>query len=121
MVSFSLLGLISSGKMQIPTNLFLGIFMIITPLFLLSEKSIFSPKVKITNEHVLLKNGFWSRSKKLPWATIQQIVFGSYKIIFQMNEKNHIFQYDSDSEVSIQIKNALREGAEEKNIPVIGG
>ena len=102
-------------------NLFYGIFMSATALFVLSEKSPFSPKVKIMDDYILLKNGFWSAAKKLNWETIQKIEFGSYKIIFHQTEKDFIFKYEADSEVSIQIKKALRAAGEEKTISVTGG
>jgi hypothetical protein len=121
--ALSLSALLEGGNLvqAIPTNLFWGFFLMVTSVFALSEKSPFSPKVKITDTFVLLKNGFWSGSKKLMWEYINQIEFGSYKITFHHTGKDFVFKYDSDSEVSIQIKKAIRAGGEEKNISVIGG
>ena len=113
--------IIENGDSYNLPNLFYGLFMTFTSLFVLSEKSPFSPKVKITDDSLLLKSGFWSRSKKLSWRNIQKIDIGSYKVTFHDTTKDFVFKYEADAEVSIQLKKAIRLAAQEKHIPVIGG
>ena len=121
MILLSVSDLLLNEKAILPTNLFWGVFLILTAQFALAEKSRFSPKIKITDHFVLLKNGFWSGSKKITWDTIKQIEFGSYTLIFQLQNECYSFKYNADAQVSIEIKKALREAGKEKNIPVIGG
>lgn len=101
-------------------NLIFATFWIIYPQFMFNENSSFAPKVKISNDHIILKNDLWSRSKKIKWTDIKSIQFNSFRLYFTLREEQFTFNYSSDADTSIQIKEALREIAKDKNITILG-
>lgn len=52
---------------------------------------------------------------------LKKIEFDLYKLSFQLSDNNLVFSYNSHPDISIDIKNMIREMAEEKNIEVTGG
>lgn len=111
----------TNNSANTPPSLYWGLVLMGTAVLGLSEKSPFSPKVKITPDYILLKNGFWSGSTKLAWSEINRIELQSYKIIFNLSSSDFIFKYDSDSAVSVKIKVELRKACTETNTPITGG
>jgi hypothetical protein len=111
-----------------PFGLILGILMLIGGcyyvfygLFGFSENSKFASKLKVDDLTIELKNSLWKPSTKLKWSQLSSIKFQSYEIIFQLGNSSSSFSYNSNSDVSIAIKQTIRDFAERKNVEVIGG
>lgn len=127
-LGFSILALyisayLSSGEPTLvnPYMVFMATSFIITGTIGLSKKSRFSPKIKIEENALTIKEGLWSGISRFNWDDIKQIKLGSYKIWVTSNGKEKKFNLDSTSQISIEIKKAIREIGLQKNITVIGG
>ena len=86
-----------------------------------SQNSKFALRVKIDNNGIELKNNFFKPVTQLNWTDLQSIEFGLYEISFQLTGTTKVFSYDSNANVSRDIKKTIREFAERKNVMVIGG
>ncbi len=86
-----------------------------------SESSKYAPRVKVDENVIELKNSFTKRVNRIKWIEVKKIEFDSYQLIFQLGEGELTFNYVSNPDVSIEIKNLLREVAQERNIEVVGG
>jgi hypothetical protein len=98
-----------------------GIYYLFYGVFGFAESSRFSLKVKVDESAIELKNSFWKPSKKLHWVDLSVIQFQHYQIIFELKDQSISFSYNANPEISIAIKQTIREVAEQKNIQVIGG
>lgn len=110
--------MIRTGRFGFASNLFWGLFLLFTSIFVLSKNSVLSPKIKFTKTGITVKKEFWSRSKTMKWLEISSIEFGSYKILFQLQESTYKFTYNTSADLSVQIKQAIRTAANQKSIPV---
>ncbi|MEQ8238388.1 MAG: hypothetical protein RIA69_04205 [Cyclobacteriaceae bacterium] len=86
-----------------------------------AENSKFSPKVKVDESEIELKNSLWKPSQKLHWADLSTIHFQSYQILFELKDQTMSFSYHANPDVSKEIKQTIREFAEQKGIQVVGG
>ncbi len=98
-----------------------GLFLILYGFMGLSEKSKYAPKVLLTDEIIQIKKSFWKPAKQLKWSEISSINYKSYEIDFHLNKETYTFSYHTNAETSIEIKKAIREHSERKNIEVMGG
>ena len=114
--SFEIVGLILGILM-----LFGGVFYLFYAFVGASKKSRFSPKVKVTDEFIVLKSSFLGKQITLSWSTITKIEFKPLALTFVSNNRSTDFDYVTDADTSIEIKEHLRAMAESKNIEVIGG
>ena len=80
-----------------------------------------TPKIRVNNSEIDVKNKFFGKSKIILWANIQSSEFEPYTIVFHFMDSDEIISYKSNAEASIEIKSVLREVAESKNIQVKGG
>lgn len=129
--------LIASGLFFVPAGIYhillnqsfyivIGIMWIIVGLYhffngILLIDSKFAPKVKVDERMIELKNNLWKPSIKSIWIEMSSIRFNPYEVVFQLEESLISFSYNTDSELSIEIKKTIREIAEYKNIQIIGG
>ena len=111
-----------------PIGLILGVLMIIGGLFYLSyglfgfsEHSKFAPKVKVDESAIELKNSLWKPSVKLNWSDLSSIKFEPYEVIFDIKDVSNSFSFNTNADVSVEIKQTIREIAERRNIEVVGG
>jgi hypothetical protein len=98
-----------------------GVYLIGFALINFSRTSKYSPKLKIDDTCVELKTSLFKKSKKLNWLDIQSVRFKSFRIDFKTLSTVEVFAYDCTSDISVDIKEAIRDVAEKKNIEVIGG
>lgn len=98
----------------------LGVFYFFYGYVIYSETPI-SPKITITDSEVKFKNTVLKNFTKLDWADIALIDFGSFEIEFQLKNGNKKFKYDSNADVSLEIKKSIRQVADEKGIEISGG
>lgn len=111
-----------------PVGLILGILILFGGLYYgmiglttFSQNSKFALRVKIDTNSIEFKNNLFKPVTKLNWADCQSIEFGLYEISFQLTDTTKVFSYNSNSDVSRDIKKTIREFAERKNVKVIGG
>ena len=98
-----------------------GTYVIMFALLNFSRTSRFSPKVKVDNTKVEFKTSLYKKGKSFNWQDIQSIRFKSFRIDFKTNNTVEVIAYDCTSDISIDIKETIREFAEKNNIEVIGG
>ena len=98
-----------------------GTIALFTGLFLYSEKSRFSKKVKVNEKGIYLKSRVFKKGKFINWSVIKSIEFSKYQFTFELNHSQYIFHYKSNPEYSIAAKRAIREVANLKGISVTGG
>ena len=125
---FSVIGIHDLYSYTSKTNLILGVLIIVIGIYYsvygligFSKKSKHAPKIKVNKTTIAIKNGLWKGNDKLEWADVHSIHFSTYNITFQLKNNSYSFVYISNSDVSIKIKQTIREFALDKNIQVIGG
>ncbi|CAN0459450.1 unnamed protein product, partial [Ectocarpus fasciculatus] len=80
------------------------------------------PRVIIDDQHILIRNGVFSKSSTLNWKDIAQVRFGMRRLTFQVAQgEARDFQLNTSANTSKLVKKYLREIAQEKHISVIGG
>jgi hypothetical protein len=99
----------------------LGTYSCVFGLTAFSPNSRLALRIKVTDEFIEIKDKWLKPSIQLVWTNINSIEFGKYKIVFQLEESNKIFSYKSKANVSIKIKNLIREMADKKKIEVVDG
>jgi len=101
--------------------LLMGVGCIIYGLTGFSPNSKYAPKVKIDEEGIEWGRSFWKPVKRLSWPSITGIEFQPYGIVFYHDSRSSMFSYNTTSAISIEIKQAILDMAERKNIEVAGG
>jgi len=86
-----------------------------------SKRSRFAPKLKLDENSIALKGGLFKKNKKLKWTDIRSITLKPFRIDFKTEETVEVIAYECTSDISIEVKEAIRGVAEKKNIEVIGG
>ena len=81
----------------------------------------FAPKVTISDIEVTIKRKVFIAPINILWTSIHSIEFDQYMIALHLTDRVEEFSYSTNAEISIEIKSAIREVAENKNIQVIGG
>jgi len=111
-----------------PLSIVAGILTILAGLgylflspFKYSKEGKFFPRVKIDEVSIWAKTGFWSRPVVVKWEDIREIDLDSFKINFKLKKSSQSFRYNCYPEISIALKNAIREEANLKGIKVTGG
>jgi len=100
--------------------LFLGACFILYGLLVFTATPL-TPKMRISDIQVELKNKIFGKRTKVMWADVQSIEFGQFMIIFKLKDRDKELNYRSNKDASIEIKSLIREIAENKNIQVSGG
>ncbi|MEQ9374475.1 MAG: hypothetical protein RIG68_04830 [Imperialibacter sp.] len=90
-------------------------------LTITSERSKYSPKVKVTDEHIEIRRGFFQKNTIVHWADVKAITLLSYSIIFELTESVQKVEYHTSSSISKEIKEVIWELAETKGIVVAAG
>jgi hypothetical protein len=85
---------------------------------MLSVSSKFSPKVRLTEELIEFRLGFFQANIVITWENIRAIEIRTYGVNFQLEESERRIDYTASAEISKEIKNAIKELAEKKNIVV---
>jgi hypothetical protein len=102
-------------------NLSFGSYAFIYGLIVSFDLMGLSPKVVVTSEGVLLKSKPFSSGKELSWDEVKAITFHSYQMDFKLETEPVFFDYNCSANTSMKIKEAIRDMAEMKQIPVTGG
>ena len=90
-------------------------------LFMLTDIMGTAPKVEVYNEGVLLRGRPFTSGRKITWDEIRSITFHHYQIDLKLDTEPVFFSYRCSASVSKQIKEAIRDMADLKNIEVKGG
>ena len=80
-----------------------------------------TPKMRISDIQVELKNKIFAKTIIVIWTDVQSIEYDQFMIIFKLKDRVEVLNYSSNADASIEIKSLIREIAESKNIPVSGG
>ncbi|CAD5276501.1 hypothetical protein IMPR6_400035 [Imperialibacter sp. EC-SDR9] len=98
-----------------------GIFYFFMALTIASERSRYSPKVRITDDRIEFRRGFFQKNTIVHWVDITGITLLSFSFIFELTEGQRNVKYHTSASTSKEIKEAIREMAEAKGIEVDGG
>ena len=90
-------------------------------LMAFSKSSQFALRINITEEVIEIKDKYFKSSTVLNWMDILSIEFDKYEISFVQKSKTKTFSYESNPDVSIEIKSIIREIAEKKGVAIKGG
>ncbi|MEQ8415112.1 MAG: hypothetical protein RIB71_11620 [Imperialibacter sp.] len=97
-----------------------GIYYLTTSMLLFQTRYV--PRAELDDRLLKLKGSLWGTLTVLSWDEIASITYKTFEINFQLRQgKEFEFEYRSNSETSIELKNLIREFAERKNIQVLGG
>ena len=102
-------------------NAITGLFCLLFILFVLTDLTGTAPKVVVTNEGVLLKAKVFGSGRQIKWSEVSSMIFHSYQIDFKLDSEPVFFSYKASANVSRDIKQAIRDMADMKNIPITGG
>ncbi|MGB0390714.1 MAG: hypothetical protein ACPGRC_02625 [Salibacteraceae bacterium] len=86
----------------------------------LSKKSPFAPKVKITDQDIILRKDIIGKNTKVKWDVIEKIELGSYQLTFHKKDSYFTFHLDTTKESSIAIKQAIKKAGNHKNVLITG-
>ena len=79
----------------------------------------FIPKVNVNDDEIKLKPGYWTNTTTLAWSRIKEIIFDSYRVEFAMkNGTVYPLDIPQVADISLDVKKALREKSEEKQIEI---
>jgi len=128
-VLFCVNGVMHLINEQLPLyRMILGILMILLSIiyatysFLgFSVNSKYAAKLRITDQLIELKSSFWKPLVKLNWDDVKNIQLDNFKVIFELTSGTKSISYNTSAERSRQLKQLLKETAEQRNIQVIGG
>lgn len=98
-----------------------GLYALFYSIAVFSTNSKLAPRVKVDSDLIEVKKKMFGQVDRIEWDLIDKISFDSYSITFTKEGVNKVINYDTTSEVSIEIKEAIRETADAKGIEVIGG
>ena len=102
-------------------NAIAGFYALFFTLLVLTDLVGTAPKVVVHNEGLLLKGKAFSTGHDIKWDEIKSISFHSYQIDLKLETKPLFFSYKSTAATSKRIKDAIRDMAELKQVPVTGG
>ncbi len=80
-----------------------------------------TPRVHISETDLLIKTKLFGRTYRFNWINIRSIKYNSYEIILELKDGVKAISYKCNPEVSLDIKQSLREMANTKDIEVVGG
>jgi hypothetical protein len=98
-----------------------GFYVLIFGFINFSRTSKLAPKIKIDDTSIELKTGLFRKSTVLKWVDIQSIKFKPYQVNFKTADTVQIINYDTTSDISIDVKETIREYADKMNIEIMGG
>ena len=98
-----------------------GLFYLYMALTMGSKTARLSPKVRLTDEFIEFRLGFFMASIVIRWDEVRLILLKSYRTEFELRESRTEVKYSGTAELSLEVKEAIREFAERKNIEVHGG
>ena len=100
----------------------LGIFMIALAIISFTPTNKFAPKFEIDENSISIRQTIFRNPKSIKWEEIKEVVYSSFELNFSLQSgKNEIITLDTNAEISILIKKAVREMADKKLIPIMGG
>jgi len=100
--------------------MFTGLFFIIWAILTFTVTPI-TPQVHLSQHLITYRKSPFKKTQKLKWSGIKSIEFSAYQITFHFAEHKHSLSYQANSATSIEIKNSIREFAENLGIEVTGG
>jgi len=89
--------------------------------FVVFSTTLFTPRVDLDDNGLKLRNKVFGKTTRLSWQDIVSIDFDTYEINFNLKSGVHSFSYTSNTAISIEIKQSIREMAEPKGIIVSAG
>lgn len=117
-----------SGHYYLPFKLSFGIIELIAGVYAMvyafmvfGSKSRYAPHVIIGDSFIEFKRNLFKPSKRLIWESIERINFSSYEITFVLGDSDETFDYVANPDISIKVKRAIRDVANDKGIEVFGG
>ena len=108
-------------NIYLATTLIGGFYAITIAVMVYNKSSKYAPNVKVDDTFVEFKTRLFKSATKLKWADINTIEFKALQVVFHTNDSVEILSYDTSADISIDIKEAIREVANKNNIGVIGG
>lgn len=111
-----------------PVGLVLGIMMIPIGLgycfygiFVFNKSSKYAPRFSLDENMLLFKKSLSNRPIIFDWDRIKRIEMGPYRMIIAEEGSDKTLDYQTSSEISKEIKSAIREMAKSKHIEVVAG
>jgi len=98
-----------------------GVYHLYMALMLGSKTARLTPKVRLTDDFIEFRLGFFLASIVIRWEDVRSILLKSYRLEFELRESRMEVKYSGTAELSLEVKEAIREFAVRKNIEVHGG
>jgi len=96
----------------------LGIYYVLTGVFLMAPASRYVPRVEIDPSGILVKDDIFHRSKFFTWDQLIEVGFGIHQLSLKTKSGDtHVFKLNPrEEEINTEIKSAIAEIENEKNI-----
>ncbi|XOV92035.1 MAG: hypothetical protein ACFHWX_17720 [Bacteroidota bacterium] len=98
-----------------------GLWYIVYALLAFNKYSKFAPRFTLDEKELLFKETLFRRPVRFFWNKIRRIELGPYQLLISTDDSNQTLYYSTRASTSKEIKSAIREIAESKQIEVIGG
>ncbi len=98
-----------------------GTYSLFLAVIAFRSKSKLAPRLEIRENEIAYKMRVFGKFEQITPNEILKVEFGQYLVRFIMNKQEKVFSYTRNTEVSLEIKESIREWCEEKEIQVVGG
>jgi hypothetical protein len=99
-----------------------GPLMLIYGALLFNFVSSLTPRVRVSESEILFKEDIHKPSRTIEWKDVTEVAFSSFELRFQLSgDRIEAITLPTNAETSIQIKKAIRQFADGRQIRVVGG
>ncbi len=98
-----------------------GIYSLFLAIVAFNRNSTLAPRLEIHENEISYKKRVFGKFERITSEEILKVEFGQYLIRFIMNKQEKVFSYTRNKEVSLEIKESIREWCKEKEIQVVDG
>ena len=102
-------------------SIVVGTYSLFLAVVAFRSKSKLAPRLEIRENEISYKMRVFGKFERITPNEILKVEFGQYLVRFIMNKQEKVFSYTRNTEVSLEIKESIREWCEEKEIQVVGG
>lgn len=89
--------------------------------FVYNRKSPLAPKFVINEHYIASKTGVFKKRNQFHWDRIKEIEFGPYQINIKLEGSNSTIHYEASADISLAIKDAIRDMANSKGLKILAG
>jgi hypothetical protein len=99
-----------------------GPLMVMYGLILFVPESRLTPKIKVDENGIFIKEDIHKVKRLIDWKNIKEITYRPYELNFHLADNNtETVNLATNREISIKVKRTIREFADGRQIKIVGG